>query len=1457
MATGRRFLLTCAMTRYQHCPDWNREELIHDVDRVARLFCGDFLQMHARYEHVRVLGDSPTSVELLDGLRDFCTSPQRRYDDYIVVYLTGHGEILDNGDYVVLASDTRPTDLLHRTVPTSELVRLALAGTRVRRLLLLLDTCYSGQGGTDLAREALLRLDQPEPVPDSEINPATASGVVVVAATRPYQQALPGAFTTCLDRAARSLATAGNAPPTLRMGALIGQANADPTKPRTQSSEWHQLRMDDDEPAFLPNPRYRPPLVDVDLLEQERARHNPQREHQFQERFLPAIRWFTGRHRALIDLAAWLKDSKNVHNACVVTGNAGSGKTTLLGLIAALSDPDQAPGVPRQGLPDGLTIPDSVITEAIYAGTMTTEQIRDRIADAAGLRVETVQELIRGLNQRTEDTPIVVMVDALDEAADRAGLVTTLLNHLIRRCPRSIRILLGTRPFLLVPKLLGNPDNGRYQLIDLDAESYADPDSIRDYARRILLSTDSLDSAYTPSGIYQTASEEFVDLVTAALGEAAEKSFLIARITATTEATVTTLPDPADPVWRASLPRRAGEAMRRDLDMRLGDNAQRAAELLLPLAYSQGSGMPWEDIWPRLADALSPGKRYGNHDLVWLRTAAGSYAVEGVADGVSVYRLYHQALVEHLVEGRDQGTDQGAITDVLLAQVPVRAGGQRDWSAAHPYIRTHLATHAAWAGHIENLATDPGFLIAAAPPQLVAALDKADSEPARIAADAYRRAARHLRSKPPREHASYLQLAAHCSRATDLANALDLHTRSSGWSARWASWRYRPPRHTLTGHTERINAVAVAELDSRPVVITASADRTVRVWELATGTPVGAPFIGHTGWVNAVAVAELDSRPVVITGSDDTTVQVWELTTGNPIGNIIRHTGPVNAVTIAKLNGRPVVISAAARTMQVWDLATGNPIGVPFHDIGWVRTVAVTELDDRAVVISGSDDATVRLWDLNTCATVGTPFTGHTGRVNAVAVTELDGRPVVISGSTDRSVQVWDLDTRTPIGDPFTGHTDRVCAVAVTKLDDRPVVISGSADRSVQVWDLDTRTPIGNPSIGHNNRVCAVAVTELDDRPVVISGSADRSVQVWDLDTGTPIGDPFTGHTGWVRAVAVTELDDRPVVISGSADRSVHVWDLDTRTPIGNPSIGHNNRVCAVAVTELDDRPVVISGSADRSVQVWDLDTGTPIGDPFTGHTGWVHAVAVTELDNRPVVICGSADEHSVQVWDLTTRNTIGRIFYLGGGGRVLGVAHLDGHPVMISAGDDATVRVWDLATHLQLGEPYMGHTAPVLAVATGELDGRPVVVSGGEDTTLRVWDLAKRRPKRNILRAVRLRHSAPILTAVTHQNKDHLWVFAGCSDGTIWTWDLSSRRVLSKMHSSHGTAVTAIALLGPERIVFAAGGTLVIGSTNPKFTPDLVIELESEILALTAYDPSTVVAATGLGLVVLDIPRL
>jgi len=312
--------------------------------------------------------------------------------------------------------------------------------------------------------------------------------------------------------------------------------------------------------------------------------------------------------------------------------------------------------------------------------------------------------------------------------------------------------------------------------------------------------------------------------------------------------------------------------------------------------------------------------------------------------------------------------------------------------------------------------------------------------------------------------------------------------------------------HILTGHTNWVFGVATAQLDGRTVVISGSADDTMRVWDLATGTPVGSPFTGHTGPVSSVATAQLDGRTVAISGSWDKTVRVWDLATGKPIGSpFTGHTGPVFAVATAQLDGRPVVISGSADdTARVWDLATGTPVGSPFtaHTAA-VAAVTTAQLDGRTVAISGSNDNTVRVWDLATRNQIGPPFTGHTGYVQAVTTAELDGRTVVISGGDDNAVRVWDLATRAPVGAPFTGHTKRVVAVTTAQLRGRTVVVSGGWDDAVQVWDLATTAPAGSPFTDHTDFVCAVAIAQSGERTVVISGGRDNTVRVWDLDART------------------------------------------------------------------------------------------------------------------------------------------------------------------------------------------------------------------------------------------------------------------------------------------------------------------------------------------------------------------
>ena len=185
---------------------------------------------------------------------------------------------------------------------------------------------------------------------------------------------------------------------------------------------------------------------------------------------------------------------------------------------------------------------------------------------------------------------------------------------------------------------------------------------------------------------------------------------------------------------------------------------------------------------------------------------------------------------------------------------------------------------------------------------------------------------------------------------------------------------------------------------------------------------------------------------------------------------------------------------------------------------------------DGQRIVSGSDDSTVRLWDLEGNA-IAKPFSGHQSYVYSVGFSP-DGLTIV-SGSYDRTIRLWDLRGN-PVGQPFAGHEDYITSVAFSP--DGQMIVSGSGDRTIRLWDLEGN-PLGEPFRGHENYITSVAFSP--DGQTIVSGSGDRTVRLWDLK-GHPVGEPFRGHQSQVRSVAFSP--DGQMVMSGSDDKTLRLW---------------------------------------------------------------------------------------------------------------------------------------------------------------------------------------------------------------------------------------------------------------------------------------------------------------------------
>lgn len=101
-------------------------------------------------------------------------------------------------------------------------------------------------------------------------------------------------------------------------------------------------------------------------------------------------------------------------------------------------------------------------------------------------------------------------------------------------------------------------------------------------------------------------------------------------------------------------------------------------------------------------------------------------------------------------------------------------------------------------------------------------------------------------------------------------------------------------------------------------------------------------------------------------------------------------------------------------------------------------------------IVSGSNDKTLRLWDL-LGNPINQPFIGHSGWVWSVAFSPQGDR--IASGSSDKTLRLWDLSGN-PIGEAFRGHSDWIRSVAFSPKGDQ--LISGSSDGTLRRWRVGT-----------------------------------------------------------------------------------------------------------------------------------------------------------------------------------------------------------------------------------------------------------------------------------------------------------------------------------------------------------------------------------------------------------------
>lgn len=774
-----------------------------------------------------------------DSLLTRCGTTRKSSEpgDVVVAYYTSHG-IRDQERFYLLASNSDPEALDDTAIPAEDLARRLIKNSKAAQVLIILDMCYAGGGMADITRLAG-QLAFTAGDRDPALFVIAAAGIKQTA----QQTAFVSGLAAVLDHVDERLA--GKVQPYLQIGSLITEVNEQLGITGSQRARWSCFNAEG-ECFALPNPNYRSGISPGLDLETQRA---------FEEHWIPKARsaelgvggwYFTGREQALRELVNWFNRPRSDGKARVVTGSAGSGKSALLARLVTLSDlswrqeilETSSVDLPQETVPPAELVNAAVVLRRKLLADVVAQLARQLHINAT--EVKALRETIRASGKKT-----VLVFDALDEADERQKIIAELLRPLAE-VPH-VFLLVGTRAD---PGASGVPGKRRVESfgeaseeIDLDVPFFGNPADVETYVKRRLLATEELGRS-TP---YQSSPDR-AEAVARAVASRCSHSFLVARTAVTV---LLARPDAVNvdlPGWEQQLPRGFEEALEqflRQVDQQApaGLSSEVARAALLPLAFAEGEGLPWERIWARLAAAIS-ARPITDEQIVMLREQAAPFIVEALENSGSVYRLFHERAAEYLRSTVDQGQAMAAIATALIDLVPpLPAGEGLDWPAAHPYIRSHLPAHALKAGQLGELATDELFLAACDPPRLLPALRDLPAGTHRALAATYEHAFDNLPGTFPQQRLSYLELSARQLGCNKLADAWQRTPLDRPWVVPWAQWSITTPHRKIPAHSG-VRAMATANLEGRPVIVSGSGDETVRVWDLASGAPLQTIHIG-------------------------------------------------------------------------------------------------------------------------------------------------------------------------------------------------------------------------------------------------------------------------------------------------------------------------------------------------------------------------------------------------------------------------------------------------------------------------------------------------------------------------------------------------------------------------------------------------------------------------------------
>ncbi|KAM9490606.1 striatin isoform 3-T3 [Salvelinus alpinus] len=285
------------------------------------------------------------------------------------------------------------------------------------------------------------------------------------------------------------------------------------------------------------------------------------------------------------------------------------------------------------------------------------------------------------------------------------------------------------------------------------------------------------------------------------------------------------------------------------------------------------------------------------------------------------------------------------------------------------------------------------------------------------------------------------------------------------------------PKFTLRSHFDSIRGLAFHPVE--PVLVTASEDHTLKLWNLQKTAPAKKcaaldvepiyTFRAHRGAVLCVTMSSTGEQ--CFSGGVDGTIQSWN--TPNPNidpydsyepsvlrGALLGHTDSVWGVVYSSAHQRLLSCSGDG-TVRLWNAANTSPALAIFNEKGELGVPTSVDLvcSEPAHMVTSFSTGEIGLFNMETRQLI--LKLDQTGEPEAPCkinkVLSHPTLPITITAQEDRHIQFFDNNTGKCIHS-MVAHLDAVTSLAVDP--NGLYLMSGSHDCSIRLWNMESKTCI-------------------------------------------------------------------------------------------------------------------------------------------------------------------------------------------------------------------------------------------------------------------------------------------------------------------------------------------------------------------------------------------------------------